>query len=113
LPRVVTNKENVAYILNAVDSNHNGLTFCTGSYGAAPDNDLEGIIDVAKDRIHFVHARNIKYTGKKSFQETSHLHQDGSLNLARILQKLYKSGFQGPIRPDHGRMIWGEVGRPG
>jgi len=113
LPRIVTNKKNVKYILNSVDSKNNGITFCTGSYGADPNNELKGIIEIAQGRIHFVHARNIKYTGKKSFQETSHLHRDGSLNLAKIMQKLYETGFSGPIRPDHGRMIWNEQGRPG
>lgn len=113
LPRVVTNKERVEQLLNAVDSKNNGLTFCTGSFGANPNNNLYEIIDVAKDRIHFVHARNIKRLDEYSFQETSHLARDGSLNLAHIIEKLYESGFTGPIRPDHGRMIWGEQGRPG
>ena len=29
------------------------------------------------------------------------------------LKAMYKNGFDGYIRPDHGRMIWGETGRPG
>lgn len=113
LPRIVTNKENIEYILNTVESKHNGLTFCTGSFGADENNDLSTIIEATRGRIHFVHARNIKRIGKKSFQETSHLAEDGSLNLASILKRLYETGFTGPIRPDHGRMIWGEEGRPG
>jgi len=113
LPRVVTNKQNVEYILQKVDSPNNGVTFCIASYGSNPDNNLPAIIDAAKGRIHFVHARNIKWTGSYSFQETSHLAADGSLNLPDILRKLHESGFNGPIRPDHGRMIWGEEGRPG
>lgn len=113
LPRVVTNKDNMAYILNTVDSKHNGVTFCTGSYGADSENNLIEMIEVAKGRIHFVHARNIKRIDSYSFQETSHLAADGSINLAEILEKLHETGFDGPIRPDHGRMIWGEEGRPG
>lgn len=113
LPRVVTNKQNVEYILRTVDSPNNGLTFCTGSFGADPDNNLSGIIEATKGRIHFVHARNIKWTGCYSFQETSHLAGDGSLNLSALMKKLHETGFSGPIRPDHGRMIWGEEGRPG
>jgi len=113
LPRVVTNQENVEYILKTVDSPNNGLTFCIASYGTDPNNDLEAMIEAAKGRIHFVHARNIKYTGDYSFQETSHLRSDGSLNLPALLKKLDETGFNGPIRPDHGRMIWGEEGRPG
>lgn len=113
LPRVVTNKARVEQILKAVDSRNNGLTFCTGSYGADPSNNLLDIIDAGKGRIHFVHARNIKWLDNYSFQETSHLASDGSINLALVIEKLHASGFTGPVRPDHGRMIWGETGRPG
>lgn len=113
LPRVVKDKESVQEILERVDSIHNGITFCTGSYGANPHNDLIEIIEVAKGRIHFVHARNIKWVGEKSFQETSHLARDGSIDMVGVMNKLIEIGFDGPIRPDHGRMIWGEKGRPG
>ncbi|MBX0356838.1 mannonate dehydratase [Halobacillus sp. Nhm2S1] len=113
LPRVVTNKYNVEKMLRAVDSTSNGITFCTGSFGALHENDLLQIIDVAKDRIHFVHARNVKWTGTKSFQETSHSIHDGSLPMVEVIKKLIEIGYNGPIRPDHGRMIWGEEGRPG
>lgn len=113
LPRVITNVKNISYILKEVNSKSNGITFCTGSYGANPDNNLLEIIEVAKGRIHFVHARNIKWIGERSFQETSHLSRDGSLDMVAVLRKLKEVGFQGPIRPDHGRMIWGEQGRPG
>src|SRR5699024_7995908 len=92
LPRVVTNKQNVAHILEAVDSTHNGITFCTGSFGSDPKINLGEIIETSKDRIHFVHARNIKWLENHSFQETSHLARDGSLNLSTILQKLYENG---------------------
>ena len=30
-----------------------------------------------------------------------------------IMKALYDTGFDGYIRPDHGRDIWGEEGRPG
>ncbi|ASN06716.1 mannonate dehydratase [Virgibacillus necropolis] len=113
LPRVITNKENVQHMLQAVDSPNNGITFCTGSYGANPENDLLEIIEAAKGRIHFVHARNVKWIGELSFQETSHLSRDGSIDMVSVVEKLYDCGFTGPIRPDHGRMIWGEEGRPG
>lgn len=113
LPRVVINKDSIAKIISSVDSKYNGITFCTGSYGADRNNDLCEMIEAAKGRIHFVHARNIKWTGEKSFQETSHLSRDGSLDMVAILKKLVEVSFNGPIRPDHGRMIWGEKGRPG
>src|SRR5699024_4769011 len=105
LPRVVTGKRNVEYLLQAVDSPNNGITFCMGAYASHPDNNLTEIIEAAKDRIHFVHARNIKQTGTLSFQETCHLAKDGSIDMVRVMKKLVENGFAGSIRPDHGRMI--------
>ncbi len=113
LPRVVKNKENIKYLLDAVDSPNNGLTFCTGSFGADPSNDLFEIIDTAQGRINFVHLRNVKRYGEQSFQEVSHMNKDGSLDMVGIIKKLKETGFNGPARPDHGRMIFGEEGRPG
>jgi len=113
LPRVVTGKKKLEYLLQAVDSPNNGITFCMGSYASHPGNNLMEIIEAAKGRIHFVHARNIKRTGTLSFQETSHLSRDGSIDMVGVMKKLVENGFSGPIRPDHGRMIWGETGRPG
>ncbi|MCC4722884.1 mannonate dehydratase [Salinicoccus sp. RF5] len=113
LPRIITGAPALRKLFDAVPSRHNGITFCTGSYGSTPDNDLFEIIELAKERIHFVHARNVKWTGERSFQETSHSIHDGSLDMVGIVEKLIESGVDVPIRPDHGRMIWGETGRPG
>ncbi|MCR6108951.1 mannonate dehydratase [Bacillus sp. A301a_S52] len=113
LPRVVKNVDSVKKLLSSVNVKNNGITFCTGSYGADPANNLVEIVEAAKGRIHFVHARNVKWTGELSFQETSHSINDGSLDMVGVIQKLLADGYQGPIRPDHGRMIWGETGRPG
>ena len=65
------------------------------------------------DRIHFVHARNVKWTGKRCFREAPHPSICGDLDMYGILKALYDAGFDGYMRPDHGRMIWGETGRPG
>ncbi|RDY71617.1 mannonate dehydratase [Halobacillus trueperi] len=113
LPRVVTNRKNIERILGSVESPRHGLTFCSGSFGAEGENDLLQIIEAARGRIHFVHARNIRWTGERSFQETSHSVHEGSLPMIEIIGKLIDCGYEGPIRPDHGRMIWGEEGRPG
>ena len=113
LPRIITGAKALRKLFEAVPSRHNGITFCTGSYGASPDNDLYEIIELAKERIHFVHARNVKWTGDLSFQETSHSVHDGSLDMVGIVEGLIEAGVDAPIRPDHGRMIWGETGRPG
>ncbi|ABP68256.1 mannonate dehydratase [Caldicellulosiruptor saccharolyticus DSM 8903] len=115
LPRVVTNKENIERFLKAVDSPYNGLTLCTGSLGANKENNIPELIRYfgKMGRIHFMHVRNIKFTGEKSFYETSHLSTDGSFDMFEIMKAIYDIGFEGYLRPDHGRMIWGEKGRPG
>lgn len=113
LPRIVKNKQDIQNLLNAVDSPSNGLTFCSGSLGANPNNDLVDIVRTFADRIPFAHIRNIKHFGDGSFIETSHWVEDGSLPMTAIVNAFYESGFDGYIRPDHGRHIWGEVCRPG
>lgn len=113
LPRVVKNKENIERFLRAVDSPANGLTFCSGSLGSNPDNDLIDIATSFVDRIPFAHIRNIKHFEDGSFIETSHRTADGSINVTGIVGALYDNGFEGYIRPDHGRHIWDEVPRPG
>ena len=113
LPRIVRNEESLQRLLGLVNSPNNGLTFCTGSLGADQGNDLPKMIRRFGERIHFAHSRNIKLTGEKSFQECAHLSSAGSLNMVEILKAYREVGFTGPMRPDHGRMIWGETGRPG
>ncbi len=113
LPRIINSKENILKLLNAVDAKFNGLTLCTGSLGSNPDNDLCDIIRSAKGRIHFAHVRNIIHHSKGKFDEAAHLSKDGSLDMYEIMKALYETGFDGPVRPDHGRAIWGEVAMPG
>lgn len=113
LPRIITNEENIARFLSLYDSPANGLTFCTGSLGVSPDNDLVKMIRRFKGRIHFAHLRNIKRTAPRCFEESAHPSACGSLDMFEIVRALYESGFDGYIRPDHGRMIWGEQGRYG
>ena len=52
-------------------------------------------------------------SGKKDFYEAPHMSEYGSLDMYKIMKAMYDNGFDGYIRPDHGRMIWGETGRPG
>ncbi len=113
LPRVITCKDNLVRMLNDVNSEMNGITFCTGSLGSNPDNNLVEIIHALKGRIHFAHLRNIKFTAPGKFEEAAHLSSDGSLDMYAIVKALYDVGFDGVIRPDHGRMIWGEKAMPG
>lgn len=113
LSRIVTSKEGLVRLMDAVPSVYNGVTLCTGSLGSNPDNDLIDIIHALKGRIHFAHIRNIKHTSKGQFEEACHLSADGSYNMAAIVKVLYDDGFDGVIRPDHGRMMWGEKAMPG
>lgn len=113
LPRIITNKENLMRLITEVDSLYNGVTLCTGSLGSNPENDIVDIIKSLKGRIHFAHIRNIKYLGDRKFEEAAHLSSDGSLDMYKIMKTLYETGFDGVIRPDHGRNIWGEISMPG
>jgi mannonate dehydratase len=116
LPRIYKNREDMLAIEQLHESKYNGFTICTGSLGENPANDVPAIIRefVAKDRAPFIHARNIKFMGNEGdFHESAHLSSEGSLDMYEIMKALYDTGFDGYIRPDHGRDIWGEEGRPG
>lgn len=115
IPRIITSQSNIDRFLKLVDDPYNGLTFCTGSLGCSVENDC---VSMAKKyaqmgRIHFVHLRNVLLLPDGSFEESAHLSNCGSLDMVGILEQLYKANFDGYIRPDHGRMIWGETGKPG
>ncbi len=115
LPRLITCRENLERFLGLVDSPANGLTFCTGSLGCAGFNDIPAMVGhfAARKRIHFLHLRNVKLLPDGSFEESAHYSSCGSLDMVRILRVLHENKFDGYVRPDHGRMIWGEKGRPG
>ena len=113
LPRIIINKENILRMMKMVDNPHNGVIFCSGSYGTNLENDLPDMIRSLKGRIHFAHVRNLKFNSPTDFEESAHLSSDGSFDMYEIMKALYEIGFDGPIRPDHGRMIWGEVAMPG
>lgn len=113
LPRIIINKDNIQRMMKMVDNPHNGVTFCSGSYGTNPKNDLPDMIRSLKGRIHFAHVRNLKFNSHTDFEEAAHLSSDGSFDMYEIVKALYDIGFTGSIRPDHGRMIWDEVAMPG
>lgn len=108
LPRMTNNKENLRKILAAVDQPYNGLTVCTGSLGSSAENDMVDIIHEFKDRIYFMHVRNVKRFPNGDFSEVSHRSEDGDVNIAAVIEALHDVGFTGYIRPDHGRHIFGE-----
>lgn len=115
LPRIVKNRDDLARLLAVVDDPANGLTLCSGSLGADIRNDVPAMVREfgARGRIHFAHLRNVKVNAAGDFHETSHRSADGSLDMAEIVKAYYETGFDGYARPDHGRMIWGETGKPG
>ncbi len=115
LPRIITNEENLDRFLKIVDSPANSLCLCTGSLGCAKTNDVVKMVRKysAMDRIAFMHIRNILIMDDGSFEESGHLSSCGSIDMYEVVKALVETGFDGYVRPDHGRMIWGETGRPG
>jgi mannonate dehydratase len=115
LPRIITDGPALERVIGIVDEPANGITFCTGSLAANADNDLPGIVRRlgGKRRIHFAHCRNIRRTGPRTFHETPHPSESGDVDMRAVLSTMHETGFDGPIRSDHGRMIWGETGQPG
>ncbi len=115
LPRIICRSADLERLVRLVDRPANGVTFCTGSLGARLDNDLPAMARGlgAMGRIHFAHCRNVRITGERQFHETPHPSALGGVDLGEVLRALRDTGFAGPMRPDHGRMIWGERGRPG
>lgn len=115
LPKVISSAENIRTFLALNHSVYNGLTLCTGSLGSDLDNDIPAIMAEfgGMGRIHFVHLRNIKHSSPRDFTESAHLSACGDLDMYAVAKALHDSGFDGYIRPDHGRMIWGEQARPG
>ncbi len=115
LPRIITSGGALERVIGIVDDPANGITFCAGSLAADAANDLVDIIQCigGRERIHFAHCRNIRRTGVRSFEETAHPSDHGDVDMRAVLTALHETGFDGPIRSDHGRMIWGESGQPG
>jgi mannonate dehydratase len=115
LPRIVKNREDLQRLVNMVDSTANGLTLCSGSLGADLCNNVEALVREfgSQGRLHFGHLRNVKVEPDGTFYESTHRSCDGSLDMAAIVKAYHDIGFEGYVRPDHGRMIWGEDGKPG
>jgi D-mannonate dehydratase len=113
LPRIITGISSYARLKEIYPGTVNGITLCLGSLGADTKNNLVQIASEYAEHIHFVHARNIKIKGERVFEESAHPAACGSLDIYAVLKALHDNGFDGYIRPDHGRMIWNETGRHG
>jgi len=119
LPRVVSTASDARSILGAIDSPANGLTFCVGSYGARPDNDLLAMIDEFAPRIHFAHLRQVVREADGSFYEAEHLR--GSSDMVGVIRALLREesrrrrarrpDHQIPMRPDHGHLLADDINK--
>ena len=124
LPRVVSRAADVEALLAAADVSANGLTFCTGSLGVRPDNDLPAMVRQFASRIHFVHLRStrresMRGEGRPSFHEAAHL--DGDVDMVRIIRELLaeerrrrergREDATIPMRPDHGHQMLDDLGK--
>lgn len=119
LPRVVSTENDAKSLLDVVDSVHNGITFCTGSYGARADNDLSGMVKRLGNRINFIHLRSVQHEDGRSFYEANHL--EGSVDMSGVMRaiideqiKRKKNGrddFRIPMRPDHGHKMLDDMNK--
>jgi len=119
LPRAVSTASDARSILGAIDSPANGLTFCVGSYGARPDNDLLAMIDEFAPRIHFAHLRQVVREADGSFYEAEHLR--GSSDMVGVIRALLREesrrrrarrpDHQVSMRPDHGHLLADDINK--
>ena len=119
LPRVVSNADDARSLIEAVRSPANGITLCTGSYGAGRRNDLVAMAKEFGPDIHFAHLRNVRHEPDGSFHESEHL--DGDVDIIGVVFELLaeekrrrESGSPDaviPMRPDHGHLILDDIGK--
>ncbi len=113
LPRVNSTAADSRKLLAAIDTPANGLTLCTGSYGANPANDLVAMAREFGPRIHFAHLRNTTREPDGSFYEAEHLDGDTDMVgvVAALLDEETRSARTLPMRPDHGHVIIDDIGK--
>jgi mannonate dehydratase len=119
LPRVNSTADDTRKLLKAIDRRANGVTLCTGSYGANPGNDLVNMANEFAPRVHFAHLRNTTREADGSFYESEHL--DGDTDMVRVVAALLteetrrqsegRQDAQIPMRPDHGHLIVDDIGK--
>jgi mannonate dehydratase len=120
LPRIVSNEDDLAFLLDACPSEANGLTFCTGSLGAGQTNDVPAMAKRFAEHIHFAHLRNVAKDPDGSFMEADHL--GGDVDMVSVVTTLLEEQkrrrdagndrWRLPFRPDHGHELLDDVGKP-
>jgi mannonate dehydratase len=112
VPRIVSTLDDYDFILKSTRSQSNGMTFCSGSLGSNINNDVYKIFNKFKDKIHFIHLRNVKIEkDKKSFYESNHL--NGDIDFVKLIKMITKEEkrrsknkkVEIPMRPDHGHCL--------
>lgn len=107
LPRIMSTEQDIQDIMEAVPNKANGLCFCTGSFGARPDNDIPSMIKKWGSRIYFLHLRNTKREENGNFMEANHL--EGDTNMFEVMREviliMQREQRNIPMRPDHGHKI--------
>jgi mannonate dehydratase len=121
LPRVVSNMNDIEQILSTVESNNNGITMCTGSFGAGYFNDCVEIAERFSNRINFVHLRNVIRNENGDFLEENHL--EGDVDMYGVIKALLveqkrrmesrRDDYRMPMRPDHGHLMIPDLNREG
>ncbi|WP_448206963.1 mannonate dehydratase [Azospirillum sp. sgz302134] len=119
LPRIVSNEDDLAFIVNVIDSDANGITFCTGSLGAGRDNDVPAMAKRFAPKVTFAHLRNVAKEPDGSFQEADHL--GGDVDMVSVVTTLLEEQkrrrdagdprWRIPFRPDHGHELLDDVGK--
>jgi len=113
LPRIASTKEDLVAILKSVDQPFNGICYCTGSLGAGMKNDLVDIFEAVKERVYFLHLRNVTKDEEGNFYEADHL--GGDVNMYEVMKAVTAENAKRaepiPFRPDHGHQMLDDLNK--